>query len=269
MNFNNDTDNEEDDYNYKQNSINNKISQLSSFPENFSQNIFLKITEEEINNYKCNFCDQITLYPKAFKKGINYKIFCKSCYLRLNNNNKKYKDYLIDEEFSIILKQIIGNNIVSCLNSDSNCNWEGKLSELKNHINKECKFQPIKCPNKDCPFIVLRKDLNSHLFQCDYNEPFIKCLYCDKAIKRKELESHFQICPEMLIDCNKCGKKLKRKLLENHNARCPENIIKCKYWEFGCKKKIKRKFMNDHENLEISNHYNLVNNFYKNILKII
>ena len=264
MNFNNDTDNEEDVYNYKKISVNNKISQLISFPENFSQNIFIKITEEEVNNYKCNFCDQITLYPKVFKNDKNHKIFCNSCCLRLNNNNDKYKDYSIDKEYSLILKQIIGNCLVSCLNFYSNCSWEGKLSELKKHIYKECKYQTIKCPNKDCSFFVLRKDLFSHLLQCDYNEPFIKCRICDKPIKRKEIESHLEICPEMLIDCDKCGKKIKRQLLDYHNGRCPEYIIKCKYWEFGCKKKIKRKFMSDHENLEIYNHYNLVNNFYKN-----
>ena len=270
MNINKDTDNEEDYDRYKSNSLNNKLLQLSSFPHSFSPNIFLKIQKEELNNYKCKYCDQIPLCPIVFKNDINPKIICKNCYLRLNENKNLFKDNLIDEEYSNILKQIIGNCIVSCLNSNYNCNWEGHLSQLKIHIDKECKYQPIKCPNKGCNFILLRKELNTHLTQCIYDETLllIKCRFCQEEIKKKDIETHFEQCPDMLIDCDKnCGNKIKRKSLEDHNFICPENIIKCKYWDFGCKKKIKRKYMDDHEKLEIYNHYNLVNNFFlKNII---
>ena len=250
------------------NSINNNIT--SPFPESFSEYIFKNINEKEINNYKCIFCDQIPLFPKVLKpinnekKENRNKILCNKCYLRINQNEPLFKEYSLDGQSSNIVKQIIGNYKVSCLNFK--CDWEGKLSQLNIHLKKECKYQPVKCPNKECKLIVLRKDLKYHLINCYYDESIkIKCNFCKEEIRKRNIEEHFEKCPEILIDCDKnCGKKIKRKDLVQHKLECFENIIKCKYWNFGCKKLIKRKYKEDHEKLEIYNHYNLINEFYKN-----
>ena len=261
-------ENEENCDNYYFNSINNNI--ISSFPDSFSEYIFKNINEKEINNYKCISCDQIPLFPKVLKpinnekKENRNKIVCNKCYLRINQNESLFKEYLLDRQSSNIVKQIIGNYKVSCLNLE--CDWEGKLSQLNIHMKKECKYQPVKCPNKECKLILLRKELNYHLIHCYYDESIkIKCNFCKKEIRKRNIEEHFEECPEILIDCDKnCGKKIKRKDLVQHKLVCFENIMKCKFWIFGCKKLIKRKYKEDHEKLEIYNHYNLINEFYKN-----
>ena len=259
----------ENDENDQFNSANN--NEIHQLPNSFSENIFKNINQIKIDNYKCIYCDNIPLQPMVFKhinkdtKENNIKIICNSCYKRLLNENENtlfLKDYFLDKQNSIITKQIISNYTVSCLNS--NCNWEGKLLQLKNHLEKECNYQKIKC--SECKLTLLRKDLNSHLFKCNYDKNIKKiCKFCNEEIKNGKIEEHFEKCPEMFEDCDKnCGKKMKRKDLSNHKLVCPENIIKCQYWNYGCKKLIKRKYKEDHEKLEIYNHYNLINDALNN-----
>ena len=265
MNRKNNFENE-DDHSIYNNEL-NFVSPYQSFPEN----IFKNITKEEFNNSKCIYCDQISLFPKVFKQeNDNDKIIiCYNCYSRLNKNNNFLNANSIDKESTIILKQIIGNYKVCCLNFS--CEWEGTLSKLKNHITSECEYQAIKCPNKGCELILLKKDLNSHLVRCLFDETFIKisCNFCKKEIKKNEIENHIINCPEVIINCEKnCGNKIKRKDLEYHKTKCPEIILKCKYWDYGCKKLIKRKYMNDHEKLELNNHYNLIKNRLNSVQNI-
>jgi hypothetical protein len=246
-----------------------QISPQKKLPINFIYNDKkININQKEINNYKCIYCDNIPLQPMVFKhinediKEENNKIICNSCYKRLNENELFLNEYYLDKQNSIIIKHIISNYKVSCLNS--NCNWEGKLLQLKNHLEKECNYQNVKC--SECKLTLLRKDLNSHLFKCNYDKNIkIICKFCNEEIKNEKIEEHFEKCPEIFEDCDKnCGKKIKRKDLFNHKLICPENITKCQYWNYGCKKLIKRKYKEDHEKLEIYNHYNLINDALNN-----
>ena len=258
----------------KSNIINtNDTFELASFPDSLPEYSFKKINEKELNNLKCIYCDQIPLIPKVLIQNNhiiskNNKIVCNKCYSRLQKNEISFKGKIIDQNSSNILKQIIYNLDISCIN-DSDCEWEGKVSQLKKHLQTECEYQLIKCPNKECKSIFLKKDLNNHLIECIYSENSSKtiCKYCHKEIYKNNIETHLKICPEMLINCiNNCGKKFKRKDLENHVMICPENDTKCKYSEFGCNKYIKRKNLESHYITEIYNHYNLVNNAIKNVL---
>ena len=259
MNIDNNNAKEEDNNYKKLNLLNNRDNE---FFEAFSEKFFKNLNKEEFNKSKCSLCEQVSLYPKVFIIE-NYKDKKIICNL---NGQHFFENMRLDKEASNILKQIIGNYIVFCLNSK--CNWEGKLSKLKNHLINECKFQVMKCPNKGCEMILLKKDLNSHLVQCLYDSDILKinCNFCKNEIKKIDIENHFEICPEVIIECDKkCGKKIKRKDIKSHMSECKENLIKCKYWEYGCKKKIKIKYIQDHENLEIYNHYNLINSRIKNI----
>ena len=248
---------------------NNDDKELKIF-DSFSKNIFKNLSEKDYNNLKCNYCDEIPLEPKVFKEENknNQIIICANCYERLNKGDNFVKGKILEKETSSILKQIIGNYKVSCLQYD--CDWEGKLSRLKKHMISECEYLSIKCPNKGCNLIILKKELKSHLINCVFDETILKinCNFCNIGIKKKEIEEHFEICPEMMVDCeNNCGKKIKRKDLNNHKINCPENLEKCKFWAYGCRKIIKKKYMKDHENLEIKNHYNLIKNSSENIFE--
>ena len=182
MNIDNNNAKEGDNNYNKLNLLNNRDNE---FFEVFSENHFKNLSKEEFNKSKCYYCDRISLYPKVFiiENYKDKKIICNKCLKRLNKK-QFFENMILDEEASNILKQIIGNYIVFCLNSK--CDWEGKLSKLKSHIINECKFQEMKCPNKGCEMILIKKDLNSHLIQCIYDDSILKinCNFCKNEIKK-------------------------------------------------------------------------------------
>ena len=263
---------------------NNNITtyEILSFPISFPENIFVNVTPKDLSGIKCIYCDKIPLYPKVSiqynntfisendkNNSNNNKIMCSECYLRLkktSSSSLKYK--IIDQNLSNYLKQIIGGYDVACLNLG--CDWVGKLSKLKTHLETECTEQKIKCPNKGCKSIFYKKDLNIHLAQCFFYDKsvMIQCKYCKEEISKNNLDNHLNICKEYLVDCtnNDCNMKIKRKNIEKHNLICPEYNLKCKFWKFGCKNIIKRKLMKNHELKEIYNHYNLVYNYFQNLI---
>ena len=152
------------------------------------------------------------------------------------------------------------------------CNWIGYLSYLVSHLSNKCPFSAIKCPHNECNKIVFKKDFDSHLSQCMFPEITIKakCKYFNKEFPMANFSQHLIKCPEMIIECAEgCKRKFKRKNLEKHkNNICPEELIKCDFWDIGCTKLIKRKFLSDHNNLEKTNHLNLDKKFNeKKIIK--
>ena len=262
----------------KTNINNNNIFELPSFPNSFPEYIFKNVDQKELDNMKCIYCDLIPLFPKVttssipsnleLKKNKNKKIICNDCYSRLKNNNDiSLKGKTIDQKSSNYFKQIIHNYDIVCINND--CEWKGKLSKLQTHLKTECENQKIKCPNKGCKDIFIKKDLNNHLINCFFyeNSLIIKCKYCGKEVKKNNIDEHLSVCPEIIVDCdNNCENKIKRKDLDKHNMVCSEYNLKCKYWKYGCKNMIKRKLMKNHELKDIYNHYNLVKHYYKNII---
>ena len=262
----------------KTNINNNNIFELPSFPNSFPEYIFKNVDQKELDNMKCIYCDLIPLFPKVttssipsnleLKKNKNKKIICNDCYSRLKNNNDiSLKGKTIDQKSSNYFKQIIHNYDIVCINND--CEWKGKLSKLQTHLKTECENQKIKCPNKGCKDIFIKKDLNNHLINCFFyeNSLIIKCKYCGKEVKKNNIDEHLSVCPEIIVDCdNNCGNKIKRKDLDKHNMVCSEYNLKCKYWKYGCKNMIKRKLMKNHELKDIYNHYNLVKHYFKNII---
>ena len=65
------------------------------------------------------------------------------------------------------LNDIIGNMMIRCTNSsneneDRKCEWKGKLSSLKEHVTKDCKWEVISCLTPECPFRCARKDMEAH-----------------------------------------------------------------------------------------------------------
>ena len=245
-----------------------KITKLKDIK--ISKDLFIQINDEIFNSAKCKNCKDFPLYPIVFKninpeKIDNNIVLCKNCFEKLNKDNKQYININnIDKQYSYFLKSFIEQKEIKCINNKLGCKWKDKISNLEFHLKNDCLFEEIKCPNSDCNKKIFRKDLNSHLAQCEYIEKVInlRCQFCKRVFDINEFSNHFKKCPEMVINCEKgCGKKIKRKELEEHKSKlCPEELIKCDYWEKGCKKLIKRKFLSEHYNLEKNNHNNLESN---------
>ena len=227
---------------------------------------FINLSYDEYNNIKCKSCNSIPLIPIVIKNdeskiNSDYEILCKECYSNLKDNDENISIKNIDKQYSSTIKIIIQNMQIKCINENIGCKWIGELSNFESHLNDECLYQKIKCPNKECDKIIYKKDLSSHLIKCDYIKKIMKvrCNYCGGEFDLDNLVKHIKECPELIIECdNGCGEKIKKKDLEEHKTKkCPEQLNKCHYWDKGCKKKIKRKYLEDHYILEKDNHLNL------------
>ena len=245
------------------NNINSKNSELLKIPKD----LFFDLTNELYNNIKCTKCNFIPLIPIVLKinsleqNSDNFKVFCKECFTKLSLNKNNLNINNIDKQYSLYIKLLNGNCKVKCIKNKLGCKWESTLSNLESHLKDECLYSEIKCPNNDCDKILLKKDLEFHLSQCDFTEKIMKakCKFCKNEFDMSNFSQHLKECPEKIIECDKgCKTKFKKKDLEEHkNSICPEELIKCDYWDKGCKKLIKRKFLSDHYNLEKVNHLNL------------
>ena len=242
--------------------INYSNSKIIKFP--IEQ--FINISNDEYNNIKCKSCNyapliHIVITAAKLEQNSEYEILCKECYMNLYINNKNIYIKNIDKQYSSTIRILIQNKQIKCINRNKGCNWQGVISNFESHLNNECLYQKIKCPNNGCDKTILKKELNSHLINCDYIKKIIKvkCNYCNGEFNIDNLGKHIKECPELIIECNNgCGEKVKKKDLEEHkNKICPEELNKCSYWDKGCKKKIKRKFLEDHYILEKDNHINL------------
>ena len=250
---------------------NNNINKKNSNIQKISKDLFFDLSNELYNNIKCTKCYFIPLIPIVLKlnsleqNSDNYEVFCKDCFTQLSLSKKNVNINNIDKQYSLNIKLLIDNCKVKCINNKSGCQWENLLSNLVSHLNDECLYSEMKCPNNECDKVILKKDLDYHLSQCDFTEKIMKakCKFCKKEFGMANFSQHLRECPENIIECDKgCKSKFKKKELEDHKKnKCPEVLIKCNYWDKGCKKLIKRKFLSDHYKLEKNNHLNLDKKF--------
>ena len=110
---------------------------------------------------------------------------------------------------------------IYCTNHEEGCEWEGKLGELKRHLesDKGCGYVEVTCSNKECRAEMMRSDLKTHL--------------------QEECDS---------LDCpNKCGVTgIRRTFMPGHRNTCPLEPFNCPFKDAGCNEKIARKDMEDH-----------------------
>ena len=273
--------NDKNEFPIDNNNYNYKQSLKFQIPPLLNENLLIEMKNDFLNIIKCKHCGLIPINPIILKKDDqvqkeNFNVICKGCYSKIYHENININK--IDEQYSSHIKSIIHKSMIHCINSK--CNWKGELYNLENHLNKECLYQLLNCPNKYCNKKIIKKDLNSHLIQCDYLDKIIKvkCNYCNDEFNIKNISEHFEKCNELVIECeNFCGKKLKRKNMEIHiKKECLLSKIKCPFWDKGCKKLIKRKFLSDHYKLEQNNHlmlenqnFNKKDNSFQNIEEII
>ena len=178
--------------NYLQENFNN-IHDICSNYIKIPGNLFISIDKNEFNIIKCIKCNLIPLKPivlqtENFEQKPDYMVLCKDCFDDMNMNQNSIKTLIVDKQYSHHLKLFIENKKIKCINNNLGCNWKGILFDLESHLNMDCLYKQIKCLNHECEKIILRKDLDIHLIQCEYTNKIIKakCQFCNEEFSRRK-----------------------------------------------------------------------------------
>ena len=137
-----------------------------------------------------------------------------------------------------------------------------KRKHLPSHLEEDCPLQEVECLYAEygCKEKMERRSVEDHQKDHCLMRP-VHCELCDNEMKACLMNEHIETCGEYLVLCpNSCAEEvrmLKRKDLPSHLEECPLQEIECPYAEFGCKKKMKRKLVDQHEKESIFEHFKL------------
>ena len=152
---------------------------------------------------------------------------------------------------------------VYCEKKVKGCQWVGGLGELEQHINENCEFVEVNCPNK-CGLAIQRQLLAKHQANNCLNRPH-SCQYCKLKATYKEIQdNHLPVCPKYPVTCpNQCGvSPLERDQLEDHLRECLLQLVECELKIMGCEEMVKRKDLVRHMEGETQKHLTLMASKY-------
>ena len=144
---------------------------------------------------------------------------------------------------------------------DELCDWKGNHSELVNHLENECMYELVSCPNsnKGCEAKLQRDAIEEHMLTC----PAI-CSHCIQSFEVGSMQHHIASCDMVEVVCSnkKCDQKCLRKHLNQHMLVCEWTKIDCPFLVHGCNVngtgQVVRKNMAKHQSDEASAHSLLV-----------
>lgn len=149
---------------------------------------------------------------------------------------------------------------VKCDSNDLECNWEGTVGTLEQHMAK-CEFAMVPCPKK-CTHSnkIMRKHLNKHLeLYCPNRDT--KCQECGVTGTYSYITQHHnQVCDMVLMPCSNsdCPQKVHRQTMKRHlEEECEHTTVTCKFSRIGCHAKMKRKRIQSHERDQDKFHFQM------------
>jgi hypothetical protein len=243
--------------------------------KNFKPNLlideFLPESQPFAEAYSCPLCEGI-LYESVIDKCGHS--FCKECSETLLKESSKCPFTNLELNpplsFNLIVNSILDKQKVYCKNKNEKCDWIGKLSERKEHIQNDCPKQIIECEfSPDCTQKGFRIEMKEHIKNCPFK--IIECEYCKEKINLKDSQNHYKICKNFPIECsNKCGKKIPLNELNNHietecdlaETNCPFNLVGCEFYDL--RKKVK-----EHLNSNLEKHLKMLTDKIKDLNEII
>ena len=214
----------------------------------------------EIDDFFCPLCKGLLNDPVIDKCA---HTFCKKCFEKFYNiyhlcpiTKSKLEDGNLTQ-VPLITKSV-GKRTIKCKNINKGCNWIGKISDLKHHLEDQCLKSLIKCPFEGCNNIIMRENLNTHKNQCEYRN--VECLDCQKNFAYKLLNDHSKICPKKKINCPQdCGLIIERGDIDNHiKNSCDCTLVDCTYKKYGCLDKYKKKDFDKKMKEDCSKHLLLI-----------
>ena len=149
---------------------------------------------------------------------------------------------------------------VFCTNKERGCDWQGELNGVKSHLEANCHFGEVRCPN-ECGKMLSSEGLSSHTeSECPRRK--IDCQYCHDPGEHQFITSsqHKDQCPKFPIRCpNKCKVRgVPRDEMEVHRKECPLETIQCEYHNVGCEETMIRRKRKKHDEDHMEDHLHMV-----------
>ncbi|KAG9305858.1 hypothetical protein G9A89_006269 [Geosiphon pyriformis] len=131
-----------------------------------------------------------------------------------------------------IISNMVNELSVYCPNKDEGCLYTGQRQLVNSHLKDECEYIKLKCRVEECRMLIVKKDLDEHMENCQAR--LVYCKLCKKKVQFATFEEHSEKCPSKSVDCPYCHTARPLLLHEAHLQDCPEKLTQCPYAEYGC-----------------------------------
>ena len=222
---------------------------------------------DKLDKYLCKICSKVFKDPHITSCcGSHYcetclkrktVDVCPNCGAKGSNDFKHFCDHG--------WKRKISSFKVYCVSKDKGCQWVGELRSLSEHDTELCEYREILCPNPYCTVLIFVKDCDKHLKE-ECIERFVHCEHCNvRGTYRWITSEHKLVCQLVPLSCpNECGEHMKRKDLDSHNQICPKCPVQCPFAEVGCGEMPQRCMLEKHQASAKDNHLQLAMTSYVN-----
>ena len=202
-----------------------------------------EFTEPLPEDYQCPICHEVLKEPQLTDCcGGN---FCRGCISQILKNGG-HCPLCRKAGFQVFIDRRSERKILAlrvyCRVKDRGCGWKGVLRELDTHLDTDCQYVAVDCPN-GCGERPKRRNLPDHLRNSCPKREF-SCPYCQlKATYERVANKHWPQCEKYPLPCpNDCGVgTVERGRLEHHRSECPLQVVECEFSHSGCTVKIRRK----------------------------
>ena len=159
--------------------------------------IELEFVEEPPEMVWCEICARILREPQL-PTCCGKSHLCIECIQAIQLKGNSHCPFCRKESFqtilSVDLRSIILNLQVWCPQKEEGCPWSGRIEESEKHLDEECPFYLLSCPNECGTAKFQRQYLRQHLDECP--EQIIQCPFskagCSETVRRRVLRSHVE-----------------------------------------------------------------------------
>lgn len=224
-------------------------------PVKLERIVYIK-NPDSVNDMKCKHCGNILVNPVYCTKC--YENHCSGCAKELNNICSCGSDNTF-EDCHPLLKKLLGDIIISCINKDNGCDKNVEYKNIYDH-EKLCEYRKILCPN-NCGIEIRYIDSNSHGDSC--KNKMVTCEFCNSDYKKEFELEHLKTCNTKRISCD-CGKEFNAKQYKKHKEECNYLDTYCKV----CNITIESDSKSEHNNMNcIQKKYDDFNDYIDNEFK--
>ena len=205
---------------------------------------FVETKVRLLEELKCPICLELVNQP-VYTSCCN-QLFCLKCIKRqqICPTCRQLVSKIIPDVGST---KVLKTFKVKCPNSSEGCEWQGDLGDAKEHLEKNCQYQEVKC-SENCGEVMKRKFLENHTeYDCPHRVHM--CPFCREWGMYKYVTTvHLVDCGDFPLPCPAgCGEKITRRNMKNHlSTECPEEYVSCKYTKFGCDTAVRRREKESH-----------------------
>ena len=230
-----------------------------------------KFVDDDLpEKYNCAICTFVARDPQQVTCCSH--IYCRSCLLqhkkksglffncpicRAHLDGRHFPDGRIERE----IKELG----VYCPNDE--CQWKGIIKDIETHITG-CPYQSIECTN-GCGENMQRRRVETHVSK-ECPKRIVICRHCEETGAHEVISTnaHLDVCPLFPIKCtnDECDVVSPRNEISAHKRTCPKSLVTCEYSSVGCSKRMKREVQEEHNESFVKEHLRLAVNVVQNRL---